>query len=100
MPMLVKVLPSAGLLIGFGVLAAATGLASPSPAWSTVQSQANPGATRSRRVCRDLTPTGTRLMRRVCRSQADWDEEARKSSESVRRQQADSVRQEPIPNPF
>lgn len=99
--MLAKLLPAASLLIGGGILAAATGLAGSSPAWSIDQSSANPDAARSRRVCRDVSPTGSRLTRRICRTQADWENEAREAGESLQKHQTDGVRQEPpLGNPM
>ena len=37
----------------------------------------------SRRVCRAVVPTGSRLSTRVCRTQAQWDQSERKSQDSV-----------------
>ena len=34
---------------------------------------------RARRVCRTITPTSSRLVRRVCRPQHEWDEEMKAS---------------------
>jgi len=37
----------------------------------------------SRRVCRSLTETGTRFSTRVCKTQAEWDEQMRKTQDSA-----------------
>jgi hypothetical protein len=37
----------------------------------------------SRRVCRNLMPSGTRLTSRVCRTQAEWDRAMDKTQEGV-----------------
>ena len=43
---------------------------------ATTANQPNPSEDRSRRVCRSVTPSGTRLAIRTCRTQAEWDEQA------------------------
>jgi hypothetical protein len=37
----------------------------------------------SRRVCRSIVPTGSRLPTRVCRTQAQWDESRQKSQDGL-----------------
>lgn len=37
----------------------------------------------SRRVCRAVVPTGSRLSTRVCRTQAQWDEAQRKAQDGL-----------------
>ncbi len=37
----------------------------------------------SRRVCRSVVPTGSRLATRVCRTQAQWDEARQKTQDGV-----------------
>jgi len=98
MSMLAKLLPAAGLLTFSGIFAAAAGPAGASPAWSLVQSEASSG-TSARRVCRDITPSGTRLTQRRCRTQAEWDDEATKAGESLRQNQTDRVRQTTVNRP-
>jgi len=36
--------------------------------------QQNETVSKKKRVCKKYTPTGTRISKRVCRSQEDWDE--------------------------
>ena len=43
----------------------------------------NPTADASRRVCRRVQPTGSRLPERVCRSQREWDESAQKTRDGM-----------------
>jgi hypothetical protein len=42
---------------------------------------------KSQRVCRTVTPSGSRLTRRICRSQADWDSTQQKTQDGVLDQQ-------------
>ena len=54
----------------------------------------------SRRVCRNLTPSGTRLTTRVCRTQAEWAKSMDKTQDSVLQQQIETttqLRQAPRP---
>lgn len=37
----------------------------------------------SRRVCRSIVPTGSRMATRVCRTQAQWDESRQKSQDGL-----------------
>jgi hypothetical protein len=37
----------------------------------------------SRRVCKNVTPTGSRMPTRVCRTQAQWDETRDKTQDGV-----------------
>lgn len=43
-------------------------------------STAKAGPDRSKRVCRNVTPTGSRMTKRVCRTQAEWDAEAERAA--------------------
>jgi hypothetical protein len=55
----------------------------------------------SRRVCRNLTPSGTRLTTRTCRTQAAWDERQDKTQEGVLRHQInESTGMEQGPGPL
>lgn len=42
---------------------------------------------KSHRVCRTVTPSGSRLTRRVCRSQEDWDSTQQKAQDGALDQQ-------------
>jgi hypothetical protein len=61
------------LAIGFGALWAAPALAGEP---SAAAAEAQPGAARndgSRRICRNVVRSGTRLSTRFCHTQAEWD---------------------------
>jgi len=47
--------------------------------------QPQPKADRSRRVCRTVTPTNSRLTQRSCRTQAEWDAATERTQEGVLR---------------
>lgn len=42
-----------------------------------------------KRVCRIVTPTGSRLVERICRTQADWDVAEKQAQEGLMKQQVD-----------
>ena len=42
----------------------------------------------SRRICRSVTPTGSRFTDRVCRTQAEWDRAEDKAQREAQDQQA------------
>ena len=81
------------LTMGLGALLAGTALASATGASSAAADvQAEPKATakdNSRRICRNLTPSGSRLTRRVCRTQAQWDDTADTAQEGLLKHQID-----------
>ena len=62
------------------------------PAGAMVQSDAKAKQDRSRRVCRTITPTSSRLVQRVCRPQHEWDEEQRATQDSVLKHSFDQTR--------
>jgi hypothetical protein len=43
----------------------------------------------AKRVCRVVTPTGSRLVERVCRTQEEWDYNEKKAQEGVLKSQID-----------
>jgi hypothetical protein len=43
----------------------------------------------SKRVCRVVTPTGSRLVERICRTQGDWDVAEKQAQEGLMKQQID-----------
>jgi hypothetical protein len=45
--------------------------------------QADTSKEKSRRVCRTVTPSGSRLVRRVCRTQEDWDATQQKAQDGA-----------------
>jgi len=66
------------------VTAIATATALILPANIAIANNAGPSAEaapdRSKRVCRNMTPTGSRMTKRVCRTQAEWDAEAERAA--------------------
>jgi len=79
----VKPIVTAGALaIGFGALWATPALTGGSAAAAAAETQPRAAANDpSRRVCRNVVRSGTRLASRYCRTQAEWDE----AGESARR---------------
>lgn len=77
----------AGSLLTAGAAILGTGAAVAGvTAESTVaaaQEQANPQQDRSRRVCRTVVPSGSRLGIRTCRTQAEWDEQANEARDRM-----------------
>lgn len=63
-----------------------------SPAGAVVQSDAKAKSDRARRVCRTVTPTSSRLVRRVCRPQHEWDEEMKATQDSFLKHNFDQTR--------
>ncbi|HEY5723233.1 MAG TPA: hypothetical protein VIT45_13010 [Allosphingosinicella sp.] len=55
------------------------------------------GGDPSKRVCKTVMPTGSRLVERVCRTKEEWDYNRKKAQESLFQQQLDgSIR--PVPD--
>lgn len=82
------IVTASALAIGFGMLWAA-------PAWTADSAQAaaqeaqsrTSQADTSRRICRNVVLSGTRLSRRSCRTARAWEEDA----EAARRLQSDNA---------
>ena len=82
--------------MGFAALvssAAFAGASGETAATAAVQGQPKtaPREDRSRRVCRDVTPSGSRLVRRLCRTQAEWDASAQRSQDGLFEQQTETT---------
>ena len=77
--------PSIVLTTGFAVLLAGAVLVplSGATASDADAAQRNPNDEQTRRVCRIITPTGSRLTKRVCRTQAEWDRVMRKTQDEL-----------------
>ena len=52
----------------------------------------------SRRVCKSLRPAGSHIPKRLCLTQTEWDEAAKRAQDSLFRQQVDGMIK-PVPNP-
>lgn len=88
-----SIMLAAMLAAGTGTLSAGTALAggnmgSAGDAASQEQSRTNP----SRRICRSLLPTGSRLPQRTCRTQAEWDADAEQTRRDQERVQGTGTR--------
>lgn len=77
------------LVAGSGVLSAGSALASGSAGDAAAEGKARDP---SRRVCRSLLPTGSRLPQRTCRTQAEWDRIEEQAREDYRRVQNTGTR--------
>ena len=73
-----------GLLWGAAAAVAQEGGGTPAP-------QAGKPEKSPRRVCRSITPSGSRLTTRRCMSQAEWDARQDKTQEGVLKYQTDNT---------
>jgi hypothetical protein len=80
-----QIITVAALAIGLGAFGAGAAFAD-EPA-STAQPKKAKTDT-SRRICRNMVPTGSRMSARICRTQAEWDKSMDKSQESMLRYQS------------
>jgi hypothetical protein len=65
------------------------------------EGQNNAENPKSRRVCRYQTPSGTRMTRRVCRTQEEWDRGMDKTQQGVLEFQTENATQlQRAPGPF
>jgi hypothetical protein len=72
------------LLVGTSFAGITEGFAAdPAVQAATMESQEDG----SRRVCRILTPSGSRLTRRVCRTQAEWNRSSDRTADGVLKHQ-------------
>jgi hypothetical protein len=89
-----------GMAVAIAVAVTGATLAQVSGAAAAVQADKS-GEDKSRRVCRTVTPSGSRLVRRVCRSQADWDSTQQKAQDGVfESQMRDQTLFEQAPGPM
>jgi hypothetical protein len=83
------IVAASALAMGFGALWATPGLTG-EPAAATAEAQPKAaGNDTSRRICRNLVRSGTRLSTRFCRTQREWDESAEGARRLVQEGQAD-----------
>ena len=61
---------------------------------ATAPYQQSSSEDRSRRVCRSVTPSGTRLPVRTCRTQAEWDEQAAQARHRMEEQNRSAFNEE------
>ncbi len=67
--------------IGLGMVGGSPALAGDPSSTATEGKKA--GADPSRRVCRSVLPTGSRMRTRVCRTQAQWDASQDKTQDGI-----------------
>jgi hypothetical protein len=80
------------VLLAGAVLVPVTGAAATS---SAAEAQRKTNDARTRRVCRTITPTSSRLTTRVCRTQGEWDESMREQQDSFLEHNFDQTRTGP-----
>ena len=90
-------LTASALAMGLGGLWGTAALAGETGGSTSATTQAGPGKKDpSKRVCKSVIPTGTRLSARECRTQAEWDEHARQTRDELDRQKLEnSSREDP-----
>jgi hypothetical protein len=84
------------VLVAGAVRAPATGATA---AGASVGTQRKVNDERTRRVCRTITPTSSRLTTRVCRTQGEWDESMREAQDAFLEHNFDQTRQGPKDGP-
>ena len=88
---------ASALVLGFGAIGSGAALAhqdGQDGQTASTEESATPAARRvdtSRRVCRNIRPTGSRLGTRSCRTQADWDREAETTQDGMLRHQLENT---------
>nr|WP_295373292.1 hypothetical protein [uncultured Sphingosinicella sp.] len=79
---------AAALAMALAALSTGTALAQESAAESTTPAKAKVAdKSGSRRVCRNLVVSGSRLSSRICRTQADWDKAMTDTQDAALQQQ-------------
>jgi hypothetical protein len=90
------------LTVGLSVLLAGAALAPTRAAaadGASLEAQRDASDARTRRVCRSIMQTPSRLTRRVCRTQAEWDASMHDQQDSFLRHNFDQTRQGPKDGP-
>lgn len=80
---MIQVFARSALAVGLTLGGAQVAVASSA---ATATQSRTQGADPSRRVCRMIQPTGSRLAIRRCQTQAEWDAEGDQSREAMQRQ--------------
>jgi hypothetical protein len=92
----IRIMIAAAVAIGASALLTGTAIAGEAAAGASVAGAKASKTDTSKRVCRSIMPTGSRLGARQCRTQAEWDERARLIQHELQRQQLEnSSRQDP-----
>ncbi|HST35483.1 MAG TPA: hypothetical protein VLK25_02485 [Allosphingosinicella sp.] len=69
--------------MGIAALLAGTAFLGATGVSAAPDKQGDAKDSRSRRVCRTVMPSGSRLTQRVCRTQAEWEDGRSKTQQSV-----------------
>ena len=91
-----SIVKASGLAVGMGALLLGTAIVATTGASASdpsAQPEAKAEPDQSRRVCRTVTPSGSRLTRRICRTQAEWDASADRAADGVAKQQIEDTTQ-------
>ncbi len=89
----IRIAAAAALAMGMGAMLTGTALAAEA---SSKPDKNDP----SRRICRNITPSGSRLTTRICRTQAEWDASMAKTQDGVlKSQMTESTQLQPAPRP-
>ena len=70
-------------VMAVAAMLAGTAFVSATPLAAAPDKQTDTNDPRSRRVCRTVMPSGSRLTTRICRTQAEWEEARSKTQQGV-----------------
>jgi hypothetical protein len=84
----------AALALALGALVTGTAVASDPDTVATGQQASPSKKDTSKRVCRTIVPSGTRMGTRSCRTQAEWDASADKAARFLERGQQEGSRRD------
>ena len=74
---------ASALVVGFGLLWASAALPAEAGGSAAEAYQSKSKDDPSRRICRNITPSGSRLTTRICRSKAEWERSQTKAADGV-----------------
>ena len=82
------------LIAGAATVGSSAAVAGAGTQATAAPNQQSSSEDRSRRVCRSVTPSGTRLPIRTCRTQAEWDEQAAQARHRMEEQNRSAFNEE------
>jgi hypothetical protein len=89
------------LALGLTALCAGPANAAAGSADTSIGAASKSGAKdTSRRICKSVVPTGTRVSKRDCRTQAEWDEQAASIQKELERRERELYRPEAQDSPM
>lgn len=74
---------ASALMMGFGLLWASAALPTEAGGSAAEAFKGKAKDDPSRRICRNITPSGSRLTTRICRTKAEWDGSQTKAADGV-----------------